>query len=402
MLLSIRLKVQSGEMGTTQQNVEGVREMNDDSGVATQSVSEEVHQKRTFAGVVKTAMAVRNWVLSVQPEEGANDDRNSELNASIVFDPPAVAAQTAARLESRNSRTSLLPNQPPDGSKQQPEQQQHQPQRERCSFSKRLKKSIKLDQSLCSLFSILSITSCKAPILRSENRIFFWLDVLCLFPLDFLLFIRRDLSLVRSNRLLKSYRLKQVIERTQMRTNWPNGFKVFVLITTCVVMFHWNACAYYLISVMAGTDDEDTSVWQFTYTKIANLVLPTCEILLSEDADEDCWFNETGKDVDNRMDYVTEMMDYWHDKITVIPFSNFTKEYALSMYWSSLTLTTCGQQPYPLQSIENALEIVDTLIGLLIFAVIIGSVGNVVSTMNRDQSEFQDILDSIKFYMNYR
>ncbi len=55
-----------------------------------------------------------------------------------------------------------------------------------------------------------------------------------------------------------------------------------------------------------------------------------------------------------------------------------------------------------MRSIENGLEIIDTLIGLLIFAIIIGSVGSVVSTMNRDQSEFQEILDNIKFYMNYR
>lgn len=59
-------------------------------------------------------------------------------------------------------------------------------------------------------------------------------------------------------------------------------------------------------------------------------------------------------------------------------------------------------QPYPMSSIEDALEIIDTLLGLLIFAVIVGSVGSVVSTMNQDQSENQEIMDGIKFYMNYR
>lgn len=55
-----------------------------------------------------------------------------------------------------------------------------------------------------------------------------------------------------------------------------------------------------------------------------------------------------------------------------------------------------------MSSLEDALEVIDTLIGLLIFAVIVGSVGSVVSTMNQDQTEFQDTLDGIKFYMNYR
>lgn len=55
-----------------------------------------------------------------------------------------------------------------------------------------------------------------------------------------------------------------------------------------------------------------------------------------------------------------------------------------------------------MSSLEDALEVTDTLIGLLIFAVIIGSVGSIISTMNKEKSEFQETLDGIKFYMNYR
>lgn len=95
------------------------------------------------------------------------------------------------------------------------------------------------------------------------------------------------------------------------------------------------------------------------------------------------------------------------------------------MYWSSLTLTTSGQQvikyinfffkklknfknkinylkPYPSAILHYLLEIFDTIVGVLVFAVIVGSVGNVVTTMNRGRSEVQQLLDGIKFYMNYR
>lgn len=51
---------------------------------------------------------------------------------------------------------------------------------------------------------------------------------------------------------------------------------------------------------------------------------------------------------------------------------------------------------------HNYLEIVDTIVGVLVFAVIVGSVGNVVVTMNRDRAQVQGLMDGIKFYMNYR
>uniref|UniRef100_A0A915E3B8 Cyclic nucleotide-binding domain-containing protein n=1 Tax=Ditylenchus dipsaci TaxID=166011 RepID=A0A915E3B8_9BILA len=103
------------------------------------------------------------------------------------------------------------------------------------------------------------------------------------------------------------------------------------------------------------------------------------------------------------------MMEYWEnqteqgeDRIRVIEFSNFTKQYSLSIYWSSLTLTTSGQQPYPTEALHNFLEVFDSIVGVLVFAVIVGSVGNVVTTMNRGRAEIQQLMDGIKFYMNYR
>uniref|UniRef100_A0A1I7VZ16 Cyclic nucleotide-binding domain-containing protein n=1 Tax=Loa loa TaxID=7209 RepID=A0A1I7VZ16_LOALO len=147
---------------------------------------------------------------------------------------------------------------------------------------------------------------------------------------------------------------------------------------------------------------EDPDAWQFTYTKIADPVIPKCNTFLLIGDSTSCSFNETGRNVNNRLEYIDEMMQYWQNRSEILTFPNFSKEYALSIYWSSLTLTTKGQQPYPMSSLEDALEVVDTLIGLLIFAVIVGSVGSIISTVNKEKSEFQEILDGIKFYMNYR
>ncbi|VDO37365.1 unnamed protein product [Heligmosomoides polygyrus] len=48
------------------------------------------------------------------------------------------------------------------------------------------------------------------------------------------------------------------------------------------------------------------------------------------------------------------------------------------------------------------LEVIDTLIGVLVFATIIGGVGSVVTQMNVDVYDFRQKMDGIKFYMKYR
>jgi hypothetical protein len=65
-------------------------------------------------------------------------------------------------------------------------------------------------------------------------------------------------------------------------------------------------------------------------------------------------------------------------------------------------LTTLGEQPSPIHNIQYIFETVDTLLGLIIFAVIVGNVGNMVSNMNAQQSAFEERLDAAKQYMTYR
>uniref|UniRef100_A0A1I7WUX9 Cyclic nucleotide-binding domain-containing protein n=1 Tax=Heterorhabditis bacteriophora TaxID=37862 RepID=A0A1I7WUX9_HETBA len=61
-----------------------------------------------------------------------------------------------------------------------------------------------------------------------------------------------------------------------------------------------------------------------------------------------------------------------------------------------------NEQPYPSSSPQNMLEVIDTLIGVLVFATIIGGVGSVVTQMNQEIYDFREKMDAIKFYMKYR
>ncbi|KAL3079915.1 hypothetical protein niasHT_038432 [Heterodera trifolii] len=150
----------------------------------------------------------------------------------------------------------------------------------------------------------------------------------------------------------------------------------------------------------------DLAAWEFNYVKNQDPVWADCITVLmrTEDGEDKCMFNETNRgDPDiERINYTPDLAAFWQNRSTKVPFSNFSKQYSLSFYWSSLTLTTSGQQPYPTAAMHNFLEIFDTIIGVLVFAVIVGSVGNAVSTMNLTRSELQQLNDGIKFYMNYR
>ncbi|GMT34192.1 hypothetical protein PFISCL1PPCAC_25489, partial [Pristionchus fissidentatus] len=104
-------------------------------------------------------------------------------------------------------------------------------------------------------------------------------------------------------------------------------------------------------------------------------------------------------DWENATDEVEEEMEYWANRTQVMAFSNLTKQYTLSFYWSALTLVTLGEQPWPAATFQFFFETVDTLLGLVIFATIVGDVGNMVTTMNQIRSNFEELMDGCKTYM---
>ncbi|UMM31089.1 hypothetical protein L5515_012708, partial [Caenorhabditis briggsae] len=226
-------------------------------------------------------------------------------------------------------------------------------------------------------------------------------DVICLVPSDFVLFFWSQYSIVRGFRMIKIYRLYEFIILTQRRTDWPHFMKILFLTTACGILFHWNACVYFLFSLFEGLTEDDTNAFGFSYYKVFDPRFPSCDALY----DESCWYPEDEEVLDirdERPKYMHQMYQFWKDKYDIFSMGNFSREYSMTLYWSSLTITKCGQQPWPSSSPQNALEIFDTLIGVLVFATIIGGVGSVVTQMSQNVNTFREMMDGIKFYMNYR
>jgi len=76
----------------------------------------------------------------------------------------------------------------------------------------------------------------------------FYLDCFCLLPLDILYLSFSFNSILRFPRLVKIYKFWSYTDRTERHTNYPNVYRTFTLVHYILVIFHWNACLFHMIS----------------------------------------------------------------------------------------------------------------------------------------------------------
>ncbi|XP_056590852.1 cyclic nucleotide-gated channel cone photoreceptor subunit alpha [Triplophysa dalaica] len=179
----------------------------------------------------------------------------------------------------------------------------------------------------------------------------FRFDMISMVPTDLLMLkVGYNNPEVRFNRLFKMARLFEYFDRTETRTNFPNIFRISNLVLYILIIIHWNGCIFFAISKTIGFGT-------------------------------DSWVYPNISDPD---------------------FGRLSRKYIYCLYWSTLTLTTIGETPPPVRDVEYLFVVADFLIGVLIFATIVGNVGAMISNMNASRAEFQAKIDSIKQYMQFR
>ncbi|ETN66879.1 cyclic-nucleotide-gated cation channel [Anopheles darlingi] len=159
------------------------------------------------------------------------------------------------------------------------------------------------------------------------NSTTFYIDCLCLLPLDFLYLSIGFNSILRSFRLVKIYRFWAFMDRTERHTNYPNLFRSTSLIHYLLVIFHWNGCLYHIIYKNNGFGSKN---WVFHDSESADVV----------------------------------------------------KQYLQSYYWCTLALTTIGDLPRPRSKAEYVFVIAQLLFGLMLFATVLGHVANIVTSVS--------------------
>ncbi|KAA0713014.1 Cyclic nucleotide-gated channel cone photoreceptor subunit alpha CNG channel 1 [Triplophysa tibetana] len=176
-------------------------------------------------------------------------------------------------------------------------------------------------------------------------------DMISMIPTDLIMLkVGFNNPELRFNRLFKMARLFEFFDRTETRTNFPNMFRISNLVLYIIIIIHWNACIFFAISKTIGFG---TDTWVYP-----NISHPE--------------------------------------------YGRLARKYIYCLYWSTLTLTTIGETPPPVKDFEYLFVVADFLIGVLIFATIVGNVGAMISNMNASRAEFQAKIDSIKQYMQFR
>lgn len=90
----------------------------------------------------------------------------------------------------------------------------------------------------------------------------FRFDIISVIPIDGLLslIMRSPQPVFRLNRLIRMDRISEFIEHTETRSAFPNVFRVLCVVIYILVIIHWNACFYFLISELIGIG-KDTWVY---------------------------------------------------------------------------------------------------------------------------------------------
>lgn len=173
--------------------------------------------------------------------------------------------------------------------------------------------------------------------LHSNN---FFRDLASLLPTDFLyIAFGIQAPLVRINRLLRIPRLTEALDRMETRTSYPNTFRISKLMIYIFVLIHWNACLYFALSGYIGFGS-----------------------------------------------------DRWvYPNMTDPAFAAMRRQYFYCFWFSAQIFTTVGDTPLPKREEEYLFMIADLLIAVLVFASIVGNVGNVITSLrDRDNVFFPD------------
>lgn len=180
------------------------------------------------------------------------------------------------------------------------------------------------------------------------SKLAFKIDCLSIVPLDLFYFAwGLNKVILRLPRLLRLHRLLELRSTTETHSRFPNFLRLCFLVAMVLLIFHWNACFYFLLSKWIGFGS-------------------------------DTWV---------------------YPKLTAPGFDSLTRQYLFSLYWSSRMLTTGETENPPQTNLELFFVTTDLTVGFLVFAAIVGQFGSMITHMLLVRREFLGQAEAVKQYM---
>ncbi|CAM4319286.1 unnamed protein product [Caretta caretta] len=173
-------------------------------------------------------------------------------------------------------------------------------------------------------------------------------DVASVLPTDLLyLWLGLRVPAVRANRLLRTPRLAEALERRETRTARPHALRIARLMLCVLLAAHWHACAYYALS---GAIGYGADAW----------VYPN----------------------HSRPGFARPLRQYLH-----------------CLHLSVLVLSTVGDTPPPQRQAEFLFAAAGCLLAVLGFATVMGSMSSVVSSLSAAEAALYPDAERAQAYL---
>ncbi|XP_015793517.1 cyclic nucleotide-gated cation channel beta-3-like [Tetranychus urticae] len=184
---------------------------------------------------------------------------------------------------------------------------------------------------------IKDLTRCRRHYLSTLT---FKLDIVSLAPFDLLYLLFGCKPIFRLPRLLKFETFCTFFDTIDAIAKWPYFFRVTRTLIYMMFLIHLNACAYYYVSYLEGFNAND-------------------------------WV-----------------------------YRNEGNAYIRCFYFAIRTATSIsGKMPKPTNTTEYLFMTISWLLGIFVFAFLIGQIRDIVATATQNKASFRQLLDSIVRYM---
>ena len=208
-------------------------------------------------------------------------------------------------------------------------------------------------------------------ILHYVKSTVFLFDFISIFPLDLLLIgsygqlYHNYVIGIRLTRLLKFSKIYAFISRAESRSDRPNYIRLGSLVLILATIIHCNACVYFVVSTAYAYNVNGGDDWVFQGIKST--------------------VGTVGRNISG-----------------IFPSKTFIDQYFHCLHWSTQMLTTIAEVNSPVSNFQFIYAILLLLFAVLMFATLVGNVGNIIINLNAARTRFESRLDNVKQYMQNR